>query len=110
MELNEYQQAAVRTMARDLDPRIEMATLALGMAGESGEVADIVKKLIGHGHPLTEEVRQKLIKECGDVLWYVATFAALALGLTLDDIAEANIAKLQARYPEGFSSERSLNR
>lgn len=109
-KLDEYQEAAVATMARDLEPKIEMATLALGLAGESGEVADLVKKLVGHGHPMSVEVHTKLMLELGDILWYVATFAQLVLHRTLSEVATANFEKLRARYPDGFSTDRSLNR
>lgn len=106
MRLDEYQQLALRTANKDLDERGKIANGALGLAGEAGEAADLAKKHLFHGHPLD---RDKLRSELGDVLWYVATLAD-AVGLELGDIAEANIAKLRARYPEGFSEERSRNR
>lgn len=106
MTLNEYQVEAVRT-ANPADDFIRSVTvLALGVAGEAGEVADHVKKFAGHGHPLDHE---RLLKELGDVPWYVAVLAR-QLGCDLDAVAQANVAKLRARYPDGFSSERSINR
>lgn len=99
--LDQYQQEALRT-AGDIRPEI----LGLGIAGEAGEVADLLKKHLGHGHPLD---REKLIKELGDVLWYVAVLANWA-GATLDEVAQVNVAKLKVRYPNGFSTERSQNR
>lgn len=101
MTLAEYQVATGRTAGDD-----SLAILALGLAGESGEFADIVKKHLGHGHPLDDD---KALKELGDVLWYVAR-AAAKLGFTLDDVAAANIAKLRKRYPDGFSTVASLHR
>ena len=83
-----------------------LAIAGLGLAGEAGEVADEIKKVIGHGHKLDED---KLIKEIGDVLWYAAEMCS-ALGVSLDYVAKKNIEKLKARYPEGFSRERSINR
>jgi NTP pyrophosphatase (non-canonical NTP hydrolase) len=74
--------------------------------GELGEVIDLLKKHLFHKHPLNKE---KLKFELGDLLWYIATTATTA-GIDLDDIAESNIAKLKARYPEGFSEEKSINR
>lgn len=109
MSLNDYQREALRTAPSPEQCLLQterLAVLALGVAGEAGEVADIIKKVVGHGHPLD---REKLNKELGDVLWYVAVLA-LELGFTLDEVASRNIAKLRARYPQGFSSERSLNR
>jgi NTP pyrophosphatase (non-canonical NTP hydrolase) len=110
MDMDRYQDQAVQIMARDLEPQIEMATLALGLAGEAGEVADIVKKLIGHGHPMNHEAHTKLMLELGDILWYVAAFAELVLQRNLSEVAGANIEKLRARYPDGFTTERSMNR
>jgi NTP pyrophosphatase (non-canonical NTP hydrolase) len=65
---------------------------------KAGRIADMVKKATAHGVPLD---REKLKKELGDVLWYI-TAVASDNKLTLQEIAEANVAKLRARYPEGF--------
>ncbi len=105
MTLNDYQELARRT----LGPRPEdqqLANAALGLSGEAGEVADMMKKHLFHAHPLD---RDAMVKELGDCMWYVAAMAT-ALGVELDEIGERNIAKLRKRYPEGFSAERSLNR
>ena len=105
MTLDEYQHLAARTMG----PRTreqQLANVALGLAGEAGEVADIFKKHLFHAHPLDTAA---LVKELGDCLWYIAG-AATALDLSLGDIAAGNVDKLRRRYPEGFSEERSLNR
>lgn len=67
---------------------------------------DALKKWIGHGHELN---LTEVEKELGDILWYVAEIAT-TLELRLDQIAEKNADKLAARYPEGFSEERSKNR
>lgn len=113
MDFRKYQQAAFRTTPyseHDLkDPQTFNQALALGglgVAGEAGEVADYLKKVVFHDHPLDVN---KVRKELGDVLWYVA-FVASVCGLTLDDIAVANIDKLLERYPNGFNPEQSLNR
>jgi NTP pyrophosphatase (non-canonical NTP hydrolase) len=74
---------------------------AMGLAGEAGEVAEQVKKFMrDDGGTLREERRQKLIRELGDVLWYVAAVAS-DLGVSLDEVAEANIAKLASRQERG---------
>lgn len=104
--LNEYQRLALITANHDLDSKIDLAVASLGVAGEAGEVADHVKKYLGHGHELD---REKMIKECGDVLWYVSKIAH-CLDVSLQEIAERNIEKLAKRYPEGFSEEASKNR
>lgn len=105
MTLNEYQTDCMRT-AGDRTGIRPLAMGGLGIAGEAGEVADIIKKHLFHGHPLdVSDVK----KELGDVLWYIGSIAA-ACGLTLEDVATANIEKLRKRYPHGFSVEASLNR
>jgi NTP pyrophosphatase (non-canonical NTP hydrolase) len=102
-ELNQYQQDAMRTAG---DRKDDLACHALGVAGEAGEVADLFKKVLFHGHALDKE---KAAKELGDVLWYVAILAQ-RIGYSLSDVAEMNVEKLRKRYPNGFSSERSQNR
>ncbi len=79
---------------------------ALGMCGESGEVADIIKKHTFQGHDLKVD---KIREEAGDVLWYIAIICE-ALGITIEDLMEDNIRKLSARYPGGFSVDKSVNR
>jgi len=112
---SEYQEQSARTLgkhndlARSLSPSERPATLAmvaLGIAGEAGEVAEIVKKHLFHGHPLDNE---KLRKELGDVLWYLAAVATVQ-GIDLQDVADANVEKLRARYPNGFNAEDSMKR
>ena len=107
MKLSDYQREARRTLTMPADPSpLLLAVIGLGLAGEAGEVVELIKKHVGHGHDLdAREVK----KELGDVLWYLAGVASL-LGLNLDDIAHANIEKLKARYPEGFKHEPSRNR
>ena len=76
---------------------------ALGLAGETGEVVDIIKKVLHHGMPL-EEVREKIVKELGDVRWYLE-YLAMAMNVTMEEIEAVNVAKLRARYPDGFNFE-----
>lgn len=100
MTFSEYQQAA-RTTAQypDLGKNVYYPTL--GLAGEAGEVAEKIKKLMrdDHGH-LTSERRQALQKELGDVLWYVAALCS-ELGLDMNEVAEHNVAKLRDRKDRG---------
>lgn len=106
ISMNEYQEMAEKTSGAGKDGERRMIIAALGLAGEAGEFANMIKKLTAHGHDIPT---QKLAEELGDVMWYVAE-AATACGLTLNEIAAMNIEKLQARYPEGFSEEASRNR
>lgn len=101
MTPSEYQRKTKRTYNGGGYPN-----LGLGLAGEAGEVADYLKKVCFHGHELD---RTKLGSELGDVLWYVAMLATKA-GLSMESIMDANIDKLRCRYPNGFESERSINR
>lgn len=101
MTLNEYQQETERTAGKD-----DLAILALGLVGEAGEFADLVKKHLGHGHCLDFS---KANKELGDVLWYIARLAAY-FSWDLEYVAAENLAKLLKRYPDGFSTTASINR
>ena len=106
MTINEYQTLAMTTLNPRLDKKDMLINGIMGLCGESGEAIDIVKKWLAHGHDLD---RDALARELGDIAWYLAETAA-ALEIPLEDIFRANIAKLKQRYPEGFSTERSLHR
>ncbi len=104
LSFEEYQQAARATA---LYPRrlsnLEYPTL--GLAGEAGEVANVVKKIQrDFGGEITDETRAKLKDELGDVLWYIAACAD-ELGLTLQEIAEYNVQKLAARHKENVTTD-----
>ncbi len=106
MTVNEYQKLAAVTMNKELSKRDMLQNGVMGLCGEAGEAIDIVKKHIFHSHELNKEA---LIKELGDVAWYLAE-CATALDIPLEEVLERNIEKLKKRYPEGFSAERSINR
>ena len=85
-------------------------TAFTGLASESGESADLIKKLKYHGKDYTPEIREHLIKELGDIAWYWAQ-ACIALGIDPEDVLVRNVEKLEKRYPGGkFSIEKSENR
>lgn len=106
MTLNEYQELAQRTSRKELTPREHLYNGILGLAGETGECADLVKK---HFYQDGREIIQNLKDEAGDVLWYVVEVIS-AMGWTLEEVAQHNVDKLLARYPTGFSADRSLHR
>ena len=107
MTINEYQTAALRTAQTDkLTARELLLNSALGLCGESGEVADLLKKYHFQGHNLDLD---HIAKELGDVAWYLAV-GAYAIGFDLETILQMNVDKLKARYPNGFSTDRSLHR
>ena len=111
MNASEYQQQAARTLIErpdfDIADRdIMLVWNAIGLAGEAGEVAEHIKKGVFHQHGVD---RDKLAKELGDVLWYVAALCT-KLGLDMGEVMEANIDKLKLRYPAGYSSGDSKRR
>ena len=111
MTPNEYQRNAMRTASGISTSCPENLLLqgVMGMSGEAGEALDIVKKIMFQGHELNEATKEHLIRELGDVLWYVATTAE-ALNVPLETVMQVNIDKLRARYPKRFDAERSQHR
>ena len=107
MTINEYQAAALRTAQTDKLTASELLlNSALGLCGESGEVADLLKKYHFQGHDLDLD---HIAKELGDIAWYLAV-GAYSIGYDLEKILQMNVDKLKARYPDGFSTDRSLHR
>ena len=118
MRFDEYQKLAMRTndgycmmrLKKALDaPFVDLGetiNASLGLSGEVGELNDMIKKTIFHGHPLDKD---HVKKEIGDIMWYVALMCE-SFGFDMGEIAQMNIDKLKARYPEGFSVEQSLHR
>ena len=106
MNANDYQKEALRTLNPALDKHDVLINGVMGLCGEAGECIDIVKKHLAQGHALDSE---KLIKELGDVAWYLAE-TAYALDVELDTALQGNLDKLRARYPEGFDAQQSINR
>lgn len=86
-----------------------LITAAIGMSSEVGEFNEIVKKILFQGKPMTEDTHYHMVRELGDVCWYVAN-AANALGVNLEHVINENIKKLEARYPNGFEVSKSENR
>ena len=87
-----------------------LLTAALGLAAESGEFTEIVKKIILQGKPYNEDNVFHMKRELGDICWYIAQ-ACIALDTTFDEIIEMNVEKLKARYPGGeFDVHKSENR
>lgn len=109
MTLNGYQELSKRTFPvaeTKEDLRNNLSNYAMGLAGEAGEVVDLLKKAIYHGHELD---KTEVLKELGDVLHYTAGLAFM-LSIEFENVGRVNIAKLKKRYPNGFSKEDSINR
>jgi len=87
-----------------------LTTSGVGLAAESGEFLEIVKKMVFQGKPWSDANREHLLIELGDVMWYVAQ-ACMALDISFDDVVRGNVKKLEKRYPGGsFSVDKSENR
>ena len=106
MEINEYEKLAMTTLNKNIKKEDILINSAMGLCGESGEVIDLIKKHLFQGHELNKD---DLVKELGDVAWYLAE-AAYALDVSLEEICQKNIEKLKKRFPEGFDSNKSINR
>lgn len=106
MTVDDYQKLAMATLNPELNKKDVLINGVMGLCGESGEAIDIVKKWLAQGHALNKE---NLIKELGDIAWYLAE-TATALDVSLEDVFEKNLDKLKNRYPEGFDSDRSVRR
>lgn len=108
MTFDEYQKGVMRTASGVCAATKDNMLLngIMGAAGEAGELADLLKKELFHGHPFD---RVHYIKECGDVLYYLALIAE-SLDTTLEEVAIINNKKLWERYPKGFSVDKSLHR
>ena len=103
---NDYQRQAMTFLNPGMNRKDVLINGVMGLCGEAGETIDIVKKHLYQGHELNKE---KLAQELGDIAWYLAE-TAYALDLPLETILRGNLEKLKNRYPEGFSTERSINR
>ena len=106
MKVNEYQKEAMTLLNPALTEKDVLMNALMGLCGESGEAIDLMKKHLYQGHALDKD---KLIKELGDIAWYLAE-AATGLNIDLSEVLQRNLDKLHARYPQGFSAERSMHR
>lgn len=99
MNLNEYQEETAKTAGYPESMGITYCALALN--GEAGEIAEKVKKVIrDNGGVWTQELKEAVALEAGDVLWYIARLSD-ELGYTLEEIAEMNLKKLRSRAERG---------
>jgi len=105
MDMSNYQKLAARTINNKLTAKQKLMHSLFGLASEVGEIHALFQKEY-QGHPME---RDKLVKEIGDVLWMIAELCTVH-GFDLGFVAQENIDKLKARYPDGFSEERSLHR
>lgn len=113
MDINQYQQQALTTLTDDHDYgdiSPQLMAVVLGLSGETGEVMEKFKKLIRDNQGvLTDVDRSEIVKELGDVLWYITAVAHL-LGSSLEEVARINNAKLASRKRRGQLSGSGDNR
>lgn len=105
MDISDYQKKASRTLIDKpdfviSDKDVMTSWCAIGLAGEAGEVLELIKKGIYHQQGIDIE---KVKKELGDVTWYISGLCTV-LGIKLADVLENNIEKLNIRYPDGYNS------
>lgn len=96
MEFNEYQSLANRTLHGNEQV---LTNCALGLASEAGQVLEVIRKYTFENHQMDQE---ELIKEMGDVLWYLSQIAEWA-NIPFEEVAKQNIDMLQKRYPERYA-------
>lgn len=110
-ENESYTDLALKTLNKDVFEQKDLILNAsLGLSGEVGEVNDIIKKYMYHGHKLDDDTKEKIILELGDVCWYVALMAWAIDKTKFEEVLNKNIAKLEKRYHGEFSTEKSINR
>ncbi len=109
LTFKDYSEEAIKTAVYPKDGLQSLCYLVLGLCGESGEVAEKLKKIIRNDEKLTDEKRIELMKELGDVLWYI-TMLSKELGYDLHNVAKANILKLSDRKDRGVIKGNGDNR
>lgn len=107
-----YTDLALKTLNKNdvFEQKDLILNASLGLSGEVGEVNDIIKKYMYHGHKLDDDTKEKIILELGDVCWYVALMAWAIDKTKFEDVLNKNIEKLEKRYHGEFTTEKSVNR
>ena len=106
MKIEEYQRQSKRTLPTNFSDVELIKNMCFGLGGETGEVLDIFKKYFYQGHSLDKNM---IIDELGDIMFYMVNLCTL-LDISMINVLEHNIEKLNKRYPKGFEVERSINR
>lgn len=110
MNFNDYQKKALTTKVVHPDPQMDKTIMAMGIAGEAGEVLEKWKKIVAYKKgKITKAELEELKKELGDVVWYVAVMSA-GLGLTLEEVMQLNVSKLASRKQRGVLKGQGDNR
>ena len=101
MNLKEYQQLCKVTAKKMENKDLELSNWGLGVAGEAGDIASCIKKVVFHKN---EAVKEGIKENIGDMMWY-ASMICNSLGWDFEEVLEENIKKLNARYPQGFTEK-----
>jgi len=110
MTFDDYQKHALTTAIYNGDKMLDLCHWALGLSGESGEIAEKLKKIIRDQNADPSKIdRDDIKKELGDILWYI-TALAHELEIDLDDVAQANVDKLASRLQRGVVTGSGDNR
>lgn len=110
MTFDEYQKQAITTLISHPDPQMDKTIMVLGISGEAGEIVEKWKKLVAYREgKITDEDVADFSKEIGDVLWYLTLFADM-LGISMDEVATKNAAKLADRKARGVQKGAGDNR
>lgn len=102
----DYAAEVERTVLKGASLKDRLSLFSMGLMGEGGELVNYFKHVLIFGRKTKREV---VVEGLGDTLWYVVALAN-SFGIPLSEIMEYNVKKLRTNYPEGFSTERSLNR
>jgi len=110
LTFNEYQEQAIKTALNQDTEFLTLMYRTLGLVGEAGEVAEKVKKILrDKGGEVSEADKQEIIKEMGDVMWYLQALADY-LEIPLSQVAEVNLAKIHSRKTRGVTKGSGDNR
>lgn len=110
MTFDEYQKQALKTAIFNPDPLMDKTIFAMGISGEAGEVIEKWKKIVAYkGGVVTEDDKQELKKELGDVVWYIALLAH-SLDISFNEVIELNLSKLADRKKRGVQKGAGDNR
>ena len=106
MEIKEFQKLSIRTLNNSLSEKEQLANMVIGASCEFSEAGDSIKKYLFQGHELD---KKHIEEELGDTMFYICNLATL-LNISMENVLEQNVEKLNKRYKNGFSYKASIDR
>ena len=106
MEIQEFQKLSIRTLNNSLSEKEQLANMIIGAICEFSEAGDSIKKYLFQGHELD---KKHIEEELGDTMFYICNLATL-LNISMENVLEQNVEKLNKRYKNGFSYKASIDR